>query len=227
MKIMKIKNNATGKKFENIKILELIAERLELELGSKGYITEYTVINSSRIDLKLRGRSFKVNTDKLGYNAKLDNSIKHGYRRSNTPTWGQRVDYNNTVNRVLNDYEVSCKVVSGDFTIRNGVVCFDERDWKDQVPYWMGKDLYIKEDEAISMIQYVNMQDIVMGEGVRRTVVGGRSGGGSGVSVDVDCELSVNQDKTESQIEAEIRRNEFYIVSNVDVDVDEDQFEDV
>jgi hypothetical protein len=135
MKLTRIR--CKGKKIHN-DLMHVIGKHLRVTLKNAGFITEYYVINSSRIDLKLRMRSFKIDIGKLGYNASYNphTEYKVGYRRTCTPTWQQRVDYNNIVNEVLDSFNVSCNIVSGCYTIREGLESMDEYDWQDQKPMW-------------------------------------------------------------------------------------------
>lgn len=132
MKLTNIRDY-NGKKLDR-ETLEFIGQHLVANLKDAGYITEYYVINSSRIDLKLRGRSFKIDIEQLGYNAQLNPymNYKAGYRRTCTPTWAQRVEYNNIINEHLNLRKISCNIKSLHYIIREGTTCFNEFDWENQ-----------------------------------------------------------------------------------------------
>jgi len=122
--------------------LEKLAFELERAIRAAGYISEAKVINSTRIDIGLHMRSFKVNTAVHGYNASYNPFInyKAGFKRTNTPTWDQRVEYNNVINKVLNKYKVSCKIKSGDFIIRDGLISMTESDWMVQKPSYISEN---------------------------------------------------------------------------------------
>lgn len=130
MRITSIRDVRTNKKLSE-RDLHNLASFLEERLAGKGFITESAVINSSRIDLTLGGRSFKVDTTRLGYNAQYNPNLnyKAGYRKTDVPTWDQRVSYNNTVNSVLNMFGISSKVTSGNYLIRHGEKSFTNSDW--------------------------------------------------------------------------------------------------
>jgi len=143
MKLTNIRCAVTGKKLNKVE-MTMVADALENRLAMYGFITESYVVNSSRIDLKTQGKSFTVNTKKLGYNANIGHyngygnyyspSTKSGYRRTNIPTWDQRVEYNNLVNSLLDTFKVSCNIKSGYFVVRQGADSFTETDWAKAVP---------------------------------------------------------------------------------------------
>ncbi len=120
-------------------MLQLLQSKLQYEITKAGYISDVTIMNTSRIDIGLHMCSFRVNTKVHGYNARYNPHMtyKAGYKRTSTPTWEQRVDFNNIVNAVLNKYKVSCNVTSGDFIIRQGTKVFTEYDWENQKPDYM------------------------------------------------------------------------------------------
>ena len=121
--------------------LDMLGQALVLTLRKKGYITEFSTISASGFKLDLHMQSFKIDTEKLGYNYRTGCYVntKTGFKRTNVPTWSQRVDYNNIVNKVLNKYKISAKVVSGDFNIRDGVTSKTEYDWSYDTDHYEGK----------------------------------------------------------------------------------------
>lgn len=131
MKITRIRSAKAG--------LDVIASQLQHAIKRAGYISEVRVINSSRIDIGMHMCSFRVDVNVHGYNARYNPHMKYkaGYARTATPTWDQRVDFNNIVNSVLDKFKVSANVKSGDFIIRKGTECMTEDDWFDQKPEWM------------------------------------------------------------------------------------------
>lgn len=127
--------------------LEEIAADLRLKIADEGFITEVRVVNSSRIDLGLHMCSFKIDTKIHGYNTR--HSPHSNPKRSSTPSWNQRVTYNEIVNKCLDKYNISANVTSGVFTIRVGSDSKNESDWYDQIPHWMhhneSRGFYIEE----------------------------------------------------------------------------------
>jgi len=137
MKITNIRCNKTNKKL-TFSELKTVAEFLECKLGELGYITQSSVKNSSRIDLGLHMRSFKIDVNMLGYNAQYNPymNYKAGYKKTSTPTWSQRVCYNNTINDILDRYNIKANIKSGDYTIRKGFESYNEVYWENQKPSW-------------------------------------------------------------------------------------------
>ena len=127
-----------GKKMKSSE-LEALVQTLLAKLEIAGFLTEGSVINSSSIKIGMRMKSFVINVQKLGYNARYNpyGKSKKGYSRTSTPTWDQRVQFNDMVNQVLNDLNISANVTSGPFTIRKGLDNFDESDWEDQKPEYL------------------------------------------------------------------------------------------
>ena len=140
MKITNIRDLDSGKKLSKPE-LETIAEVLQLKINKAGFHAHVTVINSSRIDLSLRSKSFEVIPEILGYNATgFEGGYKKGYKLTRTPTWDQRVEYNNIVNSVLTGYKIKAVVKSGLYTIRTLDKVYIENDWFNQKPDWQYSD---------------------------------------------------------------------------------------
>ena len=115
--------------------LEDIAADLRLKIADEGFITEVRVVNSSRIDLGLHMKSFVVDTKIHGYNTR--HNPHSNPKRTQVPSWDQRVLYNEIVNKCLDKYNISANVTSGCFIIRKGTESMSEYDWHDQKPEWM------------------------------------------------------------------------------------------
>lgn len=111
--------------------LRIVAEMLEIQLNKVGFIVNSYVINSSRIDLKLHGRSFSIDTTVYGHNTSYCLGNK---KRTNVPSWEQRVCFNYIVNMVMDFYGLSANIKSGAYTIRIGTKGFVETDWNEQKP---------------------------------------------------------------------------------------------
>jgi len=135
MKLTKLKISKTNKKLNHY-LMEQISNTIVNKLALAGFITEGYIINSSRIDFKQHMRSFSIDINKLGYNASFNPHMnyKAGYKRTNTPTWNQRVHYNNIINTILTNYDISCNIKSGEYIIREGIKEFTENDWNYQRP---------------------------------------------------------------------------------------------
>jgi len=137
MKLTKIR--VDGKKLDE-SMIKAIMVSMQVKMIKAGYITDFERVNSQSVSIGLHGRSFKVDVQRLGYNAQhgpFNTRLKLGYKRTCTPTWVQRVEFNDIVNSVLDSFKVSCNIKSGPFTIREGLTSFTENDWLDQVPSWM------------------------------------------------------------------------------------------
>ena len=138
-----------GKKLKP-ETLEFIANRLVVLLNEAGFITDCTVVNSSRIDLSYQKKSFVIDTARIGYNARLNPHMnyKKGYARTQIPTWSQRVEYNNIINEHLDLLKVSCNIKSMHYIIRQGNEAMTERDWEDQKTTWE----YLNEDKGFKVV---------------------------------------------------------------------------
>jgi len=136
MNITKIRDNEKSLPKET---LEMVCGALDAAISHAGFKTDVRVVNKSRIDLSGNRCSFKVDVERLGYNARYapGQGGNKGYTRTSTPTWHQRVEYNNIVNKVLNRYGLSANVTSGGFTIRSGMESKTESDWISQTPEWI------------------------------------------------------------------------------------------
>jgi hypothetical protein len=115
--------------------LEEIAADLRLKIADEGFITKVRVVNSSRIDLGMHMKSFVIDTKIHGYNTR--HNPHSNPKRSSTPSWTQRVTYNNIINKCLDKYNISANIKSGPFTIRLGTKSFIENDWYDQKPEYL------------------------------------------------------------------------------------------
>lgn len=133
MKITKIKSK-DGKKVDVAFISSLISKYLD----KVGYCSNVSKITSSSFILSGNSCSFTVNQNILGHNLRVN---KHksltGYKRTLTPTWNQRVDYNLIIIEFFNQLGLTCKILSGSFIIKDGSVDFNEDNWQDQKPYYI------------------------------------------------------------------------------------------
>lgn len=137
--------------------LQSVCDVILSRTSKAGFITQAQVINGSCIKIGLHMSSFRVNTQQLGHNARIGRYIESpkGYKRTDVPTWDQRVEFNNLVNQIFDDYKLVARITSGPFTVRDRTqgAC-DEQDWINQAPSYMGSDsaLYNGLGELISLI---------------------------------------------------------------------------
>lgn len=115
---------------------------IECMMNKAGFLTEVSQLTKSSIKVGMRMKCFTIDTNKHGYNARFGTYVqtKTGYRRTNIPTWKQRVAFNNILNDILDNFGVSCNIKSGMFTIRDKNGRKNEQYWIDQLPDWMGSD---------------------------------------------------------------------------------------
>ena len=111
--------------------LNKLTEELVSILTEKGFVTGVDILSATSFKLGLRGRSFSINVEKLGSNFRRDHSRKSltGYKRTNVPTWDQRVEYNQIVQELFDKYNLSSKITSGQIVVRDGVENMTESDW--------------------------------------------------------------------------------------------------
>lgn len=130
MKVTKLRTKKGNKLSKEM--LESLAAALQKAIKTNGYESDARVINSSRIDISGHGCSFRIDPKVHGYNTKL-NPFSNP-RRTRTPTWDQRVHFNNLINRVLDSFLISGNIKSGLYKIREGMESFDEADWESDRP---------------------------------------------------------------------------------------------
>ena len=132
MKFTKIRIDG---KIPSSEVMEQIARDLEATVRAAGYEAYSEVTSKSSIKLSNNQSSFKVNIARHGYNTR--HRMNGSKMRSHSPTWDQRVEYNNLLNKVLDDFGVSCNVRNSFFKIRKGTEHFTESDWHEQKPDFM------------------------------------------------------------------------------------------
>lgn len=111
---MKLKQNDS-------KTLYNLSYKLETLLSKKGFIT-HVGLEEGTIGLHMR--SFKIDTKKLGYNAKISymtSNPKKGYKRTDVPLWEQREEFNHIVNAFFDKHNITAKIVSGKYLVRDHV----------------------------------------------------------------------------------------------------------
>lgn len=138
---------ATGIRFKTLsvkpdeKFLENLCQTIILRAAAKGFNTEAHTLNGSAIKIGLHMASFRINTAMLGYNGRISRFVSSpkGYKRTNVPTWEQRVEFNDLVNDVFDKYGLLANIKSGCFTVRDKKKGrHNEYDWENQTPSWMG-----------------------------------------------------------------------------------------
>lgn len=101
--------------------------KLERELKRRfdraGFITGITFGDTrSSMKIGLHMRSFRIDVAKLGHNADHSQSgrmCKVGYKRTDVPTWSQRVEFNNIINNAFDRFGLSARIVSGEYEVRS------------------------------------------------------------------------------------------------------------
>lgn len=111
--------------------LNSLCTRIVMQAGKAGFITDASKLNGSSIKIGLHMSCFRINTTKLGYNARISDYVKSpkGYKRTDVPTWDQRVEFNNLINEIFDLYGLIANIRSGDFIIRNKSESKTENDW--------------------------------------------------------------------------------------------------
>ncbi len=140
---MKITKMRVKGKIPSTDVLLAIERELKESFTRAGFITNVSFGDTrSSMKIGLHMRSFSIDVSKLGYNAtiyanSLAMNLRNGYKRTNVPTWNQRVKFNQIVNKVLTRNKVSATVRSGPFLIRDGLKALKEVDWRFQVPEYL------------------------------------------------------------------------------------------
>ena len=115
-------------------ILE-IEKTLRRRITKAGFITEVNAITRTSIKIGLHMRSFKLDVTVHDRNLRCNPHLPN--KLTDTPTWDQRVEFNDIVNAVLNKFKVSANVKSGPFIIRAGTKAMTEYDWHAQKPEYI------------------------------------------------------------------------------------------
>lgn len=140
MRATAIRYKKDGKVISDSHMVALIQEVMRRTTRA-GFRTDVKWLNSTSIKIGLHKSSFRIDTDKLGYNARIGRFVysPKGYKRTDTPTWDQRVEFNNIVNDVFDRLRLTAGIKSGCFIIRErDFGRKSERHWEDQTPTWMG-----------------------------------------------------------------------------------------
>lgn len=98
--------------------LRHIRDELIDALDRAGFLTEVRLTGTS-LTISHGGSSFRVDVTRLGYNARLRPESAVGWVRTAVPTWEQRVEFNRVVNCRLDTLDVSARIQSGAYRVRD------------------------------------------------------------------------------------------------------------
>lgn len=112
-----------------------------------GFITAVDTLTRTSIKIGLHMSSFRIDTVKLGHNADYSRyaaeKCKAGYKRTDTPTWAQREQFNHIVNDCFDRLGLSANIRSGDFTIRE--YSFGRKNnWSSFASHWGERAMEIR-----------------------------------------------------------------------------------
>jgi hypothetical protein len=117
--------NGGGKPTE--RFLDDLCEIIVSETAKAGFITGSHRLTGTAIKIGMHMSSFRINTAKLGYNARVGRTSAYGwhgiqcskgYKRTNVPTWEQREEFNHLVNDIFDRFGLVATIVSGNYTVR-------------------------------------------------------------------------------------------------------------
>lgn len=131
---MKITSMRQRGAIPSTQVLADVMSTLKRRLSKAGFITGVSLFSRTSIKLGLHMRSFRL--DLTIHDRNLRHNPHLPPKLTDTPTWDQRVEFNDIVNAVLNKFKISANVRSGEFVIRKGTQCMTEDDWHNQVPMW-------------------------------------------------------------------------------------------
>ena len=157
MKVTKIRVNGLVPEFYH---MESIVIRLNSEFKKAGFVTNVSIATKTSLNIGLHMRCFTLDLSMHDRNLQCNPYQK---RLTNLPTWSQRVEFNDIVNKVLNKFKVSANVKSGPYTIRQGLDAMNEYDWNDQKPS------YIQSNEANGYyIESINEKEYLESKRIER-----------------------------------------------------------
>jgi len=109
-------------------------------MNEVGFLVEAHGVNSQAIKTGYNKKSFEIDITRLPYN--YSHRLYGKPRRVRTPSWDQRVEFNNILNELLNGLKVTCNIKSAHYTIRQGNTIFVEKDWENQRQDWERENAY-------------------------------------------------------------------------------------
>lgn len=115
--------------------LETLITDVRRTMRKLGFDVDGFVLTSSALKLNSNQCQFRVIPEIVGYNTRYAPSSLS--KRTCIPSWDQRVDFNDTLNALLDKRKVSATVKSGPFTIRIGLESMEEFDWHRQTPEYI------------------------------------------------------------------------------------------
>ena len=120
-----------GKKLDNYD-LEGLGSDLVHELASHGYMADFEINKQGKLKVGMRRKSFVINVARLGHNSRF-NPLYNKPRRTSTPTWDQRVHYNNIINDYMDKYQLKA-------IIRNSVFIIRDKEGRKNESYWIDNE---------------------------------------------------------------------------------------
>ena len=146
-----------------------IVFELQRRLDRAGFITEVETKTTSCLKIGLWMKTFTLNPDMHERNYQNN---PFGGRLTYLPNWDQRVEFNDIVSSTLNKFKVSAKVVSGPYTIRDGMKVFTEDDWHEQKPDWVrqneSRGYYIDSIDEKSFLEERRLKRLAVAREKRR-----------------------------------------------------------
>ena len=134
MKFSNIKDN-TGRTLNQNNLNEL-GQLIVGVLAERGFKTGYKVDDKGKLKIGLHGKSFVIDTEMHGYNSKL-NPFRGKPSKTSLPTWEQRVEYNNTINDIMDKLNLNATIKNSVFIIRDKNGRKDEAYWQNNQPEFM------------------------------------------------------------------------------------------
>lgn len=145
MILTKIYDTNLKRKLSNHELSNLIYS-IEKFMGKIGFKVKGEIRNSQSIKLTYNKKQFEIDPIVLGYNTRYSFGTK---KLTRVPSWDQRVKFNEELNSILDINDISCKVISGPFLIREGTTSYKETDWYNQMPDYMveneNRGFYVEE----------------------------------------------------------------------------------
>lgn len=171
MKISKLRHAKSGEKV-SLGDRASICKQLEREFDKTGFVTS---VADDLTSIGLHMKCFTVDVYKLGYNARVNNGVNGmgqilnymgpvGFKRTSLPTWGQRVEFNQIIQRVLKKNKVTATVKSGPFVICKDGHNYTEGDWLNEA------ESTVYGHNQMSIIQPLTKEMMVQAEEVRKQI---------------------------------------------------------
>jgi hypothetical protein len=106
-------------------LLLKLEKRLNAAFKRSGFETQVTLKTRSALKIGLHMCSFRIDPEKLGYNADrgfCGSRCSAGFKRTRTPTWEQRESFNHLVNDAFDALKLSARIKSGPFLVRSALM---------------------------------------------------------------------------------------------------------